>query len=233
MPEIPGITPEAARLGGKIADSGFTVAIPSLLGTPGKEFSFPYVALQAFRVCVSREFHVLARRSSSPVTNWLRALCRWLHGEVGGPGVGAIGMCLTGNFALSLMVDPVVMAPVMSQPSLPLPLLPSHKKALQLSEAELARVKERVAGGIGVLGLRFSHDRVCPGQRFSTLKRELGDGFEAIEINSGPGNPHGISKMAHAVLTLDLVDEEGHPTRRALERVIAFLQERLMPGAST
>ena len=72
-------------------------------------------------VCISREFRVLAVRQSSPITNWLRALCRSLHAELGGKGVGAIGMCLTGNFALALMVDSAVMAPVLSQPSLPFP----------------------------------------------------------------------------------------------------------------
>jgi hypothetical protein len=137
-------------------------------------------------------------------------------------------MCLTGNFALSLMVDETVMAPVLSQPSLPLPISASRSTALHLSDADLAVVKERAAAGCGVLGLRFTHDVLCPGARFDTLRRELGEGFEGIEIDSGPGNPHGIPRIAHSVVTKDLVDEAGHPTRQALDRVLAMFRERLL-----
>ncbi len=89
MPEIPGLTPKTADLGRHVADSGFTVVIPSLFGTPGKKFSLPYVGWQFIRVCISREFHVLASSHASPVTDWLRALCREVHAELGGPGVGS------------------------------------------------------------------------------------------------------------------------------------------------
>jgi dienelactone hydrolase len=179
------------------------------------------------RACVSREFSVLARRQSSPITGWLRALCRHAHAECGGPGVGALGMCLTGNFALALMVDESVMAPVLSQPSLPFGVSASHRAALHLSDGDLEKVKERVKGGCPVLGMRFTGDPLCPGERFEALRRELGAGFEAIEIDSSPGNPFGIKRLAHSVVTEDLVDSEGHPTRAALERVLAFFAERL------
>jgi dienelactone hydrolase len=170
---------------------------------------------------------VLAADASSPITDWLRALCRRAHAECGGRGVGALGMCLTGNFALALMVDPSVRAPVLSQPSLPLPLGAARRAGLHLAPADLERVRERAAGGCGVLGLRFTHDPLCPAERFARLRRELGAGFEAIEIDSGPGNPHGIRRVAHSVLTEDLVDETGHPTRQALDRVLGFFRERL------
>ncbi len=114
MHEIPGITPEVARFAGFVADDGFTVFLPHLFGTPGKPFSNAYVLSQMARACVSREFSLLARRGSSPITDWLRALCRHAHARCGGPGVGALGMCVTGNFALALMVDESVMAPVLS-----------------------------------------------------------------------------------------------------------------------
>ena len=78
-----------------------------------------------------------------------------------------------------------------------------------------------------MLGLRFSADKGSPPERFETLRRELGDAFEGIEIDSSPGNPAGIPARAHSVLTVDLVDEPGHPTRLALDRVLAFLTERL------
>ncbi len=231
MHEIPGITPQVAGFARRVADEGFAVYLPHLFGTPGKQFSFPYMFGQLGRACVSREFSVLARHQSSPITDWLRALCRHAHAECGGPGVGAIGMCLTGNFALALMVDEAVMAPVLSQPSLPFGISKSHEAGIHLSPEDLVRVKQRVASGCPVLGLRFTHDPACKTARFDTLRRELGDGFEAIEIDSSPGNPHGIAGMAHSVVTMDLVDEEGHPTRAALERVLSFFREQLVVAA--
>jgi dienelactone hydrolase len=136
-------------------------------------------------------------------------------------------MCLTGNFALALMVDEAVMAPVLSQPSLPFPLTASHRRALHLSDADLAVVKRRAAQGCPVLGMRFTRDPLCPGERFERLRQELGDAFLPIEIDSGRGNPHGISRVAHSVVTNDLVDEAGHPTHEALQRVLGFFRERL------
>jgi dienelactone hydrolase len=230
MHEVPGITPPVARFAARVADAGFRVYLPHLFGTPGQPLSIPYVLSQMARACVSREFSVLARRQSSPITGWLRALCRHAHAECGGPGVGALGMCLTGNFALALMVDESVMAPVLSQPSLPFGVSASHRAALHLSDDDLEKVKERVKGGCPVLGMRFTGDPLCPGERFEALRRELGAGFEAIEIDSSPGNRFGIKRLAHSVVTEDLVDREGHPTRAALERVLALFHERLRPA---
>lgn len=228
MTEIPGITPPVAAFATRVAAEGFTVFMPRLFGPPGKPLTLPYALTQLSRACVSREFSVLAARKSSPITDWFRALCRHAHAELGGKGVGAIGMCLTGNFALALMVDPVVMAPVLSQPSLPLPIGRERRAGLHLSDEDLARVKERVAGGCSVLGLRFTQDPTCPPERFARLRRELGAGFEGIEIDSSRGNPHNIPPSAHSVVTTDLVDREGHPTRAALDRVLAFFKERLL-----
>lgn len=227
MHEIPGITPEVAGFARRVADAGFSVALPHLFGTPGKPLSIPYAVGQLARACISKEFHVLAAHHASPITQWLRALGRSLHAEVGGPGVGAIGMCITGNFALALMLDEHLLAPVLTQPSLPFVLGAERRAALHISPEDLATVKQRVAAGACVLGMRFTHDPMCPGERFDTLRRELGAGFEAIEIDSSRGNPHGIPRTAHSVLTNDLVDREGHPTRQALDRVLAFFRERL------
>lgn len=227
MHEIPGITPRVADFGRRVAAEGFTSVLPVMFGTPGKRFSKSYMWGQIARACISREFTLLAKRRASPITNWLRALCRQVHGECGGAGVGAIGMCLTGNFALSLMVDESVMAPVLSQPSLPFPVSKSHKAALALSDEELEAVKRRTQDGCGVLGLRFTGDPACPPERFETLRRELGEGFEGIEIDSSPDNPHGIKPSAHSVVTNDLVDRDGHPTREALDRVLSLFRERL------
>ena len=230
--EIPGITPPVAGFAERVVEAGFHVALPELFGTRGKPLSGGYLARQMIGACISREFHVLASRGSSPITSWLRALCRQVHNDQGGPGVGALGMCLTGNFALALMVDPRVMAPVLSQPSLPFPFGSERRAALHLSDDDLVSVKQRVGAGQCVLGLRFTHDPMCPPERFETLRRELGNGFEGIEIDSSRGNPNGIARSAHSVLTNDLIDQEGHPTRAALERTLAFLRERLSPAAA-
>lgn len=227
MHEIPGITPEVQRFAERVADAGLTVFVPHLFGTPGKKFSNAYAISQMARACISREFSVLASHGSSPICDWLRALCRHVHAEIGGKGVGAIGMCLTGNFALALMVDDAVMAPVLSQPSLPFPLGKERRSALHLSDDDLCIVKRRASEGVGVLGLRFSHDPLCPQDRFDRLQSELGNAFEPIVLDSSPGNPHGHPRTAHSVLTKDLIDEEGQPTRAALDRVIAFFSERL------
>ncbi|MEM7335145.1 MAG: dienelactone hydrolase family protein [Chloroflexota bacterium] len=225
--EIPGITPDVAVFGRRVADAGFTAVLPNLFGTPGKKETGGYIASQVFRGCVSREFYVLAQRQSSPVTDWLRALCRDVHTQCGGKGVGALGMCFTGNFALSLMIDESVMAPVLSQPSLPFPVSAAHKAALAISDDELAAVKKRAAEGCSVLGLRFTEDPTSPPERFETLRNELGSGFESIEIDSSPGNPHNLSQSAHSVLTREFVDEDGHPTKEAYNRVLSFFNERL------
>lgn len=227
MHEIPGIIPEVRAFAERVADSGFSVYLPDLIGTPGKPFSNGYVLASVARACISREFSLLAARGSSPICDWLRALCRHAHAEQGGKGVGALGMCITGNFALALMVDECVMAPVLSQPSLPVLPARAHKAALHLSDADLCVVKRRAAAGTPVLGLRFTHDPMCPPERFQRLRDELGDAFEGIEIDSSRGNPHGHPRDAHSVLTRHLIDQAGQPTRAALDRVLAFFHEQL------
>lgn len=227
MHEIPGITPDVSSFAERVADAGFTVFLPQLLGTPGKPFSNAYVLQSTLRACISREFSLLAARGSSPICDWLRALCRAVHTELGGKGVGALGMCLTGNFALALMVDDAVMAPVLSQPSLPVGLGKERRAGLHLSDEDLRIVKRRAAEGVGVLGLRFTHDPLCPPERFQRLRDELGEGFEGIEIDSSPGNPHGHPRDAHSVLTRHLIDTDGQPTQAALHRVLRFFHERL------
>src|SRR6266508_3673478 len=137
--EVPGITPEAARLARLLAEAGHSVLMPSLFGTPGKPFGATYVATALARVCIAGEFATLASARSGPIVDWLRALCRAAHAELGGPGVGVIGMCLTGNVALALMADPSVTAPIASQPSLPF-LRPSE---LHLAPAELVQIRDR------------------------------------------------------------------------------------------
>jgi len=226
--EMPGIHPGVVGFGRRLVDAGYAVYLPSLFGRPGQALTAGATLRSVLRVCVAREFTILADRTS-PVATWLRALAAKAHSECGGPGVGAVGMCFTGGFALAMAVEPDVLAVVVSQPALPAPLGARKRAALGLDDADLARIKEHTTRGMCVLGLRFTADKGCPAERFTTLRRELGAGFESIEVDSSPGNPYGIPPRAHAMLTVDLVDEPGHPTRAALDRVIAFLNERLHP----
>ena len=158
----------------------------------------------------------------------LRALARDLNASTPGKGVGVIGLCFTGGFALAAAVDDSVLAPVLSQPSVPFPLTARTRRDPGLSEAELATFADRCANdGLCAMGLRFSEDRAVPGERFATLKERLGDAFEVIEIDSGPGNEHGFGKMAHSVLTDEVREVDGHPAFEARKRVVEFLSERL------
>jgi dienelactone hydrolase len=225
--EIPGITPKVAEFGRTVAASGLTAVLPHMFGDDGRTPSPGYVASSFFKACIAKEFTVLATGRTSPVIGWLRALARDEHRRCGGPGVGAVGMCFTGGFALGMMVDDSVVAPVLSQPSLPLPLSRAHRRDVGLSDEDLARVQERAANGCRVLGLRFSGDKTSPPERFAHLRELLGDRFVGVEIDSSPGNPHGHKRAAHSVLTEDLDDRPGTPTRAALDQVLAFFTERL------
>jgi dienelactone hydrolase len=228
MHEIPGIYEAVVEFGDRLVAGGYRVYMPELVGEAGRPFSNGYMVQSMARACIAKEFHTLASRGSSPVTRWLRALTRKAFDECGGRGVGCVGMCLTGNFGLALMVDEWVMAPVLSQPSLPFPFGAERRAALHVSDSDLEIIKDRVArDGCKVLGLRFTGDPLCPPERFERLRSDLGEGFEGIEIDSSKGNPHGNPSSAHSVVTKDLVDEEGHPTRAALDRVMSFFEERL------
>ncbi len=225
--EIPGITPPVASYARRLVDAGFTVFMPSLFGTPGRSKTTGYTWSTIGRACISKEFHCIALDKPSPITHWLRALARHIHNELGGAGVGVVGMCLTGGFGLAMMIEPVVIAPVLSQPATPFPISKKHKASLALSADDWIKVEQRIAEGCAVMGLRFTGDSAVPDERFTTLRERLGDNFIAVEIDSSDGNEHGISKRAHSVLTEDLVDEPGHPTATALEKTIGFLRNRL------
>jgi dienelactone hydrolase len=229
MSEMPGITPAVAGFARMVATSGLTAVMPHLFGVDGRDPSVGYTVSSLARACISREFTVLATGRTSPVIGWLRALAAEEHQRCGGPGVGAVGMCFTGGFALGMMVDDVVVAPVLSQPSVPFPLTRAERHDLGLSPGDVERVRERAAAGCQVLGLRFSGDRASPPERFDHLRQLLGDGFIGVELDSSKGNPHAHRATAHSVLTEDLDDRPGTPTRAALDQVLEFFTERLGP----
>jgi dienelactone hydrolase len=228
MSEMPGITPNVAAFAQRVVDAGFTVAMPTLFGEPGREMSTPYVVKSLTQGCISHEFTTWALNRTSPIIDWLRALARDLHEQCGGPGVGAIGMCFTGGFALAMAVDDTMLAPVLSQPSLPFAGGKARMQALGLSDADLATVAAR--DELCVLAMRFTGDRAVPAERFQHLRDVFGDRLIAIEIENRKGrNPHDLPRAAHSVVTEHLVDEPGHPTKEALDRVLTFFHDRLTP----
>jgi dienelactone hydrolase len=227
MSEIPGITPAVAHFAQRVVDAGHTVYMPLLFGEPMRQPDRGYTLRTIVKSCISREFRVLASNQSSPVVDWLRALARHAHAECGGRGVGAIGMCFTGNFALAMMLDAPVLAPVLSQPSLPFAIGRSRRNGLHASAEEIAAAHEKIDNhGARILALRFIQDPMCPGERFARLRREFGIAFEAIEIDERYASPR-FPKPAHSVLTNHLIDEAGQPTRQALDRTLSFLKEQL------
>jgi dienelactone hydrolase len=228
IPEMPGLHPGVLALGNYLVDNGFTVASPSLYGTPGAPAVRPGMVPVMLRGCVAKEFAAFSTNADRPIAHYLRALARDLNEKTPGKGVGVIGECWSGGFALAAAVDDSVLAPVLSQPSLPIGLTARHRRDPGLSEAELKIVERRAADeGLCALGLRFSEDPMAPGARFKTLKDRLGDAFEVIEIDSKSGNAHGFGRTAHSVLTLEVREVDGHPAYEARKRVVEFLTRRL------
>jgi dienelactone hydrolase len=228
IPELPGIHPGVLGLGNHLVDNGFTVAMPSLYGVPGKPAAGGHAVASIARACVAREFAAFATNKQRPVSLFLRALARDLNASTPGTGVGVIGQCFSGGFALAAAVDDAVLASVLSQPSVPLPLGRTRRRDTGLSEAELATIVDRATNdGLCAMGLRFSEDWMAPGERFTALKERLGDAFEVIEIDSRPGNKDGFSKGAHSVLTLELREVDGHPAYEARKKVVEFLTRTL------
>jgi dienelactone hydrolase len=227
--EIPGLNPLVVRFADRVADAGMTVYLPSLFGEPGRPASIPYALGSIINViCVRREFNLWSANRSSPVVDWLRALARRAHVECGGRGVGAIGLCLTGGFAIAMMTESKVIAPALAEPSLPLPLTPANRAGIDASVREIACARRRLKDeDLTMIGLRFRGDPMVPSKRFETLKRAFGDRFEAIELDPADANPKAL-KPAHAVLTLHLNDSDAKgPTRQAEAYVIDFFSKRL------
>src|ERR1700730_696884 len=186
MAEMPGISPHVARFSRWVRDAGFTVYMPSLFGRDGAVASAEEGLAVYEQACISAEFRAFAANASSPVTQWLRALARQAHQECGGPGVGAIGMCFTGNFALSMMLEPSMLAPVLSQPSLPL----DDPGGVEIADDELLQVRGRLdRDDLTVRAYRFAGDSFCRAERFAAYAAALGDRFEPRVLPDDAANP--------------------------------------------
>jgi dienelactone hydrolase len=224
--EMPGLHPQVIRFADRVAAAGMTVFCPSLFGTPGKPVTRGYALRTAVAtICIRREFDVWAADRSSRIVDWLRALAAKAHQECGGKGVGAVGMCFTGNFALAMMTEPAVVAPVLSQPSLPLGK--AKAAAIGVSETEIACARRRFAQeDLSMIALRFEGDPLVPPQRFASLQREFGPALETISLAAEDGLA-GTHMAPHSVLTIHLVDDDPEaPTKRAEARVIEFFKAR-------
>jgi dienelactone hydrolase len=199
--------------------------MPSLFGDDGVLPGTGKTMLTLARACISKEFRAFASNATSPVTVWLRALAAQAHKECGGNGVGAIGMCFTGNFALSMMLEKSVIAPVMAQPSMPM----HNPSGLAVDPAELAQVKVRMeADDLSVLAFRFEGDSFCKAERFAAYSEALGDRFVGKVLPDSAANPEAPLKTPHSVVTLHLIDEAGQPTVQARDEILAFFRARLI-----
>jgi dienelactone hydrolase len=229
--EMPGLHPLVVRFGERIAAAGMTAVLPSLFGDPGRELTPGYAAREFFKgVCIRREFNAWSAGRSSPIVTWLRALARTVHGECGGAGVGAVGMCFTGGFALAMMTEPAVLAPVLSQPSMPIGLGAKRRAGLDASPEEIACARRRLEEeDLKLVGLRFHGDPFVPPERFATLHREFGERFEEIALDAADAARPAETDMApHSVLTLHLDDDDPEgPTKRVEQYVIRHFSETL------
>jgi len=213
--ELPGIGKETLRLADKLVDAGFEVILPHLFG-PLEKISFAGNFARVF--CMRKELDLFAKNQSSPIVDWLKALCQHVRDTRGVKGVGVIGMCLTGNFAISLIGDDSVLAAVASQPASP---LFGSRAALHMAPEEVAAVKTRLQDIGPMLAYRFERDPLVPESKFKCINAAFnGEGRELVKLNTLPGK-------GHSVLALDFVDEEGHPTHRALEEIIGYFRSRL------
>ena len=230
--EMPGLHPLVLRFATRVAAAGMTVFCPHQFGDAGKEIR-PLSSLGTMirGICIRREFAAWAADRSSPIVDWLRALAKQAHAECGGRGVGAVGMCFTGNFALAMMTEPSVVAPVLSQPSLPMAIGPGGKKrgaAMGVSPAEIKCARQRLEDeDLTMLGLRFEGDAYVPPERFAALQAALGPRFEGVVLDPKDAAPNTMMSMAHSVLTIHLNDADPDgPTKQVEERVIAFFKQR-------
>ncbi len=230
MAEMPGISPHVARFSRWVREAGFTVYMPSLFGRDGAVPAVEEGTEIMRRACISAEFRAFAANRSSPVTAWLRSLAKLAHEQCGGAGVGAIGMCFTGNFALTMMLEPAMLAPVLSQPSLPL----DDPAGLEIAPEELAAVHTRLErDDLTVMAYRFQGDKFCRAERFAAYSEALGEHFIARVLPDSAANPdttpffEHVVASPHSVVTAHLIDEAGQPTIAARDEILSFFTQRL------
>jgi dienelactone hydrolase len=227
MPEIAGFSPGLHLFAERLIEAGFRVYMPWLFGPFGKRAP----VRNGIRLCISREFAYLRAGTSSPVTTWLRALTAHISKHSGGARVGAIGMCLTGAFAIPLIIEPLVAAAVAAQPSVPLSLLFLRSSQLNVSDGEIAAARARLdAGEAHLLAIRCRPDSICPRVKIERLQREFPVGLEVREY-AGADERNCLGERPHATFTKEyrIVPNASadHYSRRAFADLVAFFDRHL------
>ncbi len=212
--ELPGLSWQCVRVARLLAAAHFRVYVPHLFGTvDGEGTSVLAGVANILRLCVSREIHLFAANDNCPITVWLRTLGLRIRSDCNGTGVGVIGMCLTGNFALSLLLEELNAAPVICQPAIP--FWPAPASAIGFPESDLRVMRGRVAASaLPVRAYRFERDKKCPAQRLERLEQE----FPTLLRWELKGD-------LHATITSAL--GTGKESASVLEDIISFMDEHL------
>lgn len=235
LPEIAGLSPGLLLFAERLIGAGFQVYVPWLFGPAGRRAP----VRNAMRLCISKEFANLRAGVSAPVTRWLRALAAHISEHNSGTRVGAIGMCLTGAFAIPLIIDSRVGAAVAAQPSVPLsPLFAmsglggeSRLGELNVSDSDIAQARARLAAGEAhLLAMRCRPDRICPRAKLERLQREFPVGLEIREYAERDARNR-LGERPHATLTKEYRIEPNasadHHSRQAFADLVAFFNRHL------
>ena len=235
MPEIAGVSPGLLLFANRLIEAGYQIYLPWLFGPLGERAP----VRNALKLCISREFAKLRAGVSAPVTRWLRGLAAHISERNGGGRVGAIGMCLTGAFAIPLVIDPEVVAAVAAQPSVPLsPLFTlfgmqagSGLAQLNVSVDQIAAARARLdAGEARLLAVRCRADRICPPQKLQTLRDEFPVGLEVREYGEA-GDRNRLGDRPHATFTkeyrLEPQASDDHHSRQAFRDLLDFFERHL------
>ena len=211
--ELPGIGVETLHLADQFVCNGFEVFMPHLFGPLGRTS----MAGNLLRVmCMRKEFSLFSSNKSSPIVDWLKALCKSVKEETKVNGVGVIGMCLTGNFAISLMGDDAVLAAVAAQPAMPF----HNPAALHMSESEIQSTRDRIDATAPMMAFRFERDKLSKESKFRCIQDTFNDDSERVRLCRLPDK-------GHSVFTLDFVNDDGHPTKKALQEVLGYFKQQL------
>ncbi len=213
--ELPGIGQETLSLADRFVQQGYTVVLPHLFGPIGK---IAKLGNSVRVLCMRREFKVFSKNESSPIVDYLSALCSALKTRYKVKGVAVIGMCLTGNFAISLMANEDVLAGFASQPSLAI----FNQNSLHMSPSEIKKIKSNIDRVGPIHCGRFQKDKICTAKKFNLIDKTFNkvDKKQRIIFHEIPGR-------GHSILTLDFVDEAGHPTRKTLNTIFEYFDEQL------
>jgi len=235
LPEVAGFSPGLRLFAERLVAAEFRIYVPWLFGPVGRRAPLR----NAVRLCISREFGYLRAGASSPITAWLRALGAHISRHSGQSRIGAIGMCLSGAFAIPLVIDPNVAAAVAAQPSIPLsPLFTvfgvervDRAGRLNVSDREIAEARARLlTGEAHLLAVRCRPDRICPHGKIERLLREFPVGLEVREY-AEPGERNGLGERPHATFTREYRiatnASADHYSRRAFADLVTFFNRHL------